>query len=251
MTRCSPPDAEAAPEILPDPYYWPLKPLVANTSDTESDFIQVGIEIMANSEVAMELAPDRLRYVLERPAVAEPGTQWSYCGGATALLGGLISQGSGLSLADFARDALFEPLGIAEFEWAAGKDGVHAAASGLRLTARALAQIGELVRAGGRWGGKQLVPGDWIEASLSPAIATDDGLDYGRQWFLGQARVPAMAERPQPWMAGFGNGGQRLWLLPSAGVTAVIFSGAYNRRTSWITPTRILGEIVAANVLKA
>lgn len=36
----------------------------------------------SNSEVAMERAPDRLRYVLERPIVAPPGTLWTYIGGA-------------------------------------------------------------------------------------------------------------------------------------------------------------------------
>src|SRR5262245_30405759 len=40
----------------------------------------------ANSEIAMELAPDRYRFVLERPVVGPPGLRWGYCGGATALL---------------------------------------------------------------------------------------------------------------------------------------------------------------------
>jgi CubicO group peptidase (beta-lactamase class C family) len=35
-----------------------------------------------NAEVAMEFAPDRYRYVLERPVAAPPGTRWTYCGGA-------------------------------------------------------------------------------------------------------------------------------------------------------------------------
>ena len=40
-----------------------------------------------NSEIAMDLAPDRYRYVLERRVVQEPGRKFTYCGGATALLG--------------------------------------------------------------------------------------------------------------------------------------------------------------------
>ena len=39
-----------------------------------------------NSEHAMELAPDRIRFALGRPMLVEPGTQWTYNGGATALL---------------------------------------------------------------------------------------------------------------------------------------------------------------------
>ncbi|MFD0468968.1 serine hydrolase domain-containing protein [Nonomuraea thailandensis] len=49
----------------------------------------------ANSEIAMELAPDRHRYVLERPVVEEAGKRWHYCGGATALIGEIITRGPG------------------------------------------------------------------------------------------------------------------------------------------------------------
>ena len=45
----------------------------------------------ANSEIAMEAAPDRYRYILDRPIVAEPGERWIYNGGGTALLGRLIA----------------------------------------------------------------------------------------------------------------------------------------------------------------
>ena len=205
----------------------------------------------ANSEIAMENAPDRLRFVLERPAVRAPGTAWSYCGGASALLGGLIAKGAGMSLPEFAREALFEPLGIASFEWAAGRDGVHSAASGLRLTARDLALIGALVIEGGRWAGRTIVSSAWLDASVRPAIATGDGLEYGRQWFLGTAPVPAFPGGPQRWVGGFGNGGQRLWIMPAAGTVVAIFSGRYNTPDSWVYPMRIWREIVLANLESA
>ncbi|MCC7276666.1 MAG: beta-lactamase family protein [Alphaproteobacteria bacterium] len=204
----------------------------------------------ANSEIAMENAPDRNRFVLDRPIVAEAGTRWIYSGGAVALVGALIARGCGDTLPDFARHALFGPLGIGEFEWAAGRDGVASAAWGLRLRARDLLRIGTLVLAGGTWEGRRVVSRAWLDAALAPAIATGDGLHYGRLWFLGDAPVPAFAGARR-WIAGFGNGGQRLWLLPDAGVAAVIFSGNYNSPDGWITPTRIWREIVLANLVRA
>ncbi len=78
----------------------------------------------ANSEIAMERAPDRTRFILDRPIIAEPGARWSYSGGAVALLGALIARGAGATLPEFARRVLFEPLGISSFEWMAGRDGV-------------------------------------------------------------------------------------------------------------------------------
>jgi CubicO group peptidase (beta-lactamase class C family) len=204
-----------------------------------------------NSEIAMERAADRYRFVLAQPVIAPPGTRWVYSGGAVALVGALIARGAGKPLPDFAREALFGPLGIVEFEWAAGSDGVASAASGLRLTARHLLRIGQMVLARGIHEGRRIVPAAWIEASLSPAIPTGDGLDYGRLWFLGRAEVPALGG-PRPWAAGFGNGGQRLYLCPDAGVAAVIFAGQYDRRaTAWISPARIWAEIALANLIRA
>lgn len=60
-----------------------------------------------NSEIAMEMAPHMLRFVLDRPIVAEPGSRWTYNGGCTALIGHLIAEGTGTVLTDFARDKLF------------------------------------------------------------------------------------------------------------------------------------------------
>lgn len=96
----------------------------------------------ANSEIAMELAPDRFRYILRQPIVDEPGVRWSYCGGASALVARLIEKGTGLALEDYGRAKLFEPLGIADFAWSTGEDGTALAASGLRLTLAASSRSG-------------------------------------------------------------------------------------------------------------
>src|SRR5262245_23559678 len=128
----------------------------------------------------MERAKDRYRFILEQPVVAAPGTRWTYSGGCPALLARLIAKGAGKTLAEFARETLFADLGISNFEWAQGDDGVDSAASGLRLKPRDLARIGGLVLANGRAGERQTVPRSWLDASFRPAIPTGDGLDYGR-----------------------------------------------------------------------
>jgi len=203
-----------------------------------------------NSEIAMEMAPDRYRYILERPFVAEPGTRWIYSGGATALVGEILQRGTGRKLPEFAREVLFAPLGIERFEWAAGPDGIHSPASGLRLAAPDLLKIGRLLLGNGLWQGHRVVPEAWLTASLRPVIATGEGPDYGYFWFCGQAPVPALGG-PADWFAGFGNGGQRLWLCPRADVAAVIFSGNYNNWNAWISPTRVWSEIILANLKTA
>jgi CubicO group peptidase (beta-lactamase class C family) len=201
-----------------------------------------------NSEIAMENAPDRYRFVLEQKVIHEPGRCWVYSGGATALVGAIIERGTGHRIEEFAREALFEPLGIARFEWMSGRDGVASPASGLRLSSRDLLRIGHLVLDGGLARDRRIVSQGWIETSLKPMVATGDGLSYGYFWFLDEAPVLGA---PKPWVAGFGNGGQRLWLMPALGIACVIYSGAYNALDAWVSPTRIWREIVLANLRSA
>jgi CubicO group peptidase (beta-lactamase class C family) len=91
-----------------------------------------------NSEIAMERAADRYRFVLDRPLIAEPGTRWTYNGGTTTVLAHLIARGTGRSLLAFARAKLFAPLGIVDVEWVVGMNGEPSAASGLRMRPLAL-----------------------------------------------------------------------------------------------------------------
>lgn len=191
-----------------------------------------------NSEVAMEQADDRYRFVLDRPMTAEPGTQWIYNGGATAVVGRLVAKGSGRTLLAYAEDKLFGPLGISEVEWVRGRDGEYAAASGLRLRPRDLAKIGQLVLNDGRWGEAQIVPADWLEQSFR-THARLERINYGYQWWLD----PKGPNGPR-WIAGFGNGGQRLWINPGLDLVVVVTAGNYNRREAWKLPVAIITEIV-------
>ncbi len=200
-----------------------------------------------NSEIAMEMAADRLRFVLERPVVKPPGQEWTYSGGAVALAGALIARGSGRRLEEFAAEALFAPLGITRFEWAKGADGVASAASGLRLAPRDMARIGMLVVGGGAWEGRQVVSRGWMEASLRPAVAAMDGVRYGLLWYVADWPVAALGG-VRRWVAGFGNGGQRLFVMPDAGLVVAITAGAYNRPDQWVAPIRIWREVVLANL---
>ncbi|WP_338689656.1 serine hydrolase [Bradyrhizobium sp. 26S5] len=184
---------------------------------------------LRNSEIAMEAAPDRFRFILERPIVAEPGTKWTYCGGATAILGRLISNGTGEDLLAYCRRVLFDPLGFGPVDWAKGVgDGQYRAASGLRLLPRDLLKIGELVRAGGAWGGRQIVPRDWLTRVLAPAVVMENGGRYGYQWYLG-ASFAAVLPHPERWAAGIGWGGQRLYVFPALDLVVAQYCGNYDK----------------------
>jgi len=192
-----------------------------------------------NSETRMYAAPDRWRFTLERPIVGEPGVRWTYCGGATELVGRLIAKGTGLTLSDYAGAVLFDPLGVRTFEWREGK-GHERAAAGLRLTPRDLARVGRMVLDGGTWDGRAVVPPAWLETSLAPKIADAEAPDerrYGYHWYL---RRIGGAET----IAAIGNGGQRLFLLPGRDLVVAITAGNYNQPDQWVPPTVLLRDVI-------
>jgi CubicO group peptidase (beta-lactamase class C family) len=178
----------------------------------------------ANSERRMTEAADRVGYVLQQPLLHAPGSRYRYNGGLTTVLAAALCRGAGQSLDALARQALFEPLGITSAEWVRYADGAPVAASGLRLRARDLARIGQLVLQRGAWAGRQVVPEDWIAQSLAPQINGEGLFFYGYQWWLGRSFARG---REISWAAAFGWGGQRLFVVPSLDLVVVILAGLY------------------------
>ena len=216
------------------------------TLGTEWDELTIPYSDPRNSEIAMDRAADRCRYVLERPVVEPPGSRWTYNGGATALLARLIAKGTGRPLQDFAREALFEPLGISRTEWERDRNGEPIAASGLRIASRDLARIGVMALNGGRWDKRQLIPETWLATSFMPAVAMPDGRRYGYHWYVGA--VPSDdgtgGVRWEETVSAMGNGGQRLFLLPRLRLVVAITAGNYDVPDHWRPPMVVLRDVL-------
>jgi CubicO group peptidase (beta-lactamase class C family) len=197
-----------------------------------------------NPELAMYLATDTYRYIFDRAVVTEPGSKWNYNGGATAILGHLIAQGTGQPLFNYAREKLFKPLGITEVQWVGGTNGEVSAASGLRMVPRDFAKIGQLVLNNGRWGDKQVVPAEWLKvahtphATVQPAHGDEPKIEYGYQWWL----VNHGSE--QPWTVARGNGGQTVFVVPSLNLVVATMAGNYNAPGAAETSMAVMTGIV-------
>ena len=142
------------------------------------------------------------------------------------LLSAVLKKVTAKPLLEFATEALFEPLGIADFESIPlRKSGEIAAQGSLRLRPRDLAKIGQLVLDNGRWQGKQFVSEHWIAESPRPRVEGWYPGRYGHHWWTGQSSAPdgAMVD----WIAGIGMGGQRLFIVPKFDLVVVI--------NAWVT----------------
>jgi CubicO group peptidase (beta-lactamase class C family) len=181
-----------------------------------------------NDEPRLGSEADPYRYVLSKPIAAPPDTVWTYNGGGTDLLGNLVERVTGQSLEAFAREALFTPLGISDWEWMKYRNEHIASAAGLRLRPRDAAKIGQLVLNRGEWAGRQIVSAKWIEQSVTPrfqAIGYFGGLFYyGQQWWMGRT---LSGDKDVRWIAAQGLGGQRIFIVPELDLVVMTTSGLY------------------------
>ena len=178
-----------------------------------------------NTARAMFEAADPYRYILGREVVHEPDAWWQYNSGATTLLGAVLKKASGKSLDEFAKEALFDPLHIQDVEWGTMLNGDPAPAAGLRLRPRDTAKIGQLVLNGGTWHGQRIVPEDWLKESTKRRFDGWGDLHYGYQWWLGTS--PFGVGRTVDWIAAFGIGGQRIFIVPALDLVVVTNAGLY------------------------
>ena len=104
------------------------------------------------------------------PFVHEPGELFVYNSLGTYVLSAIITKVTGESVLDYLTPRLFEPLGIEKPAWEADKYGINAGGWGLSLKTCDMARMGQLLLQKGRWGRKQLIPSDWVEAMSSKHI---------------------------------------------------------------------------------
>lgn len=198
-----------------------------------------------NSEIRMDQAPDPYRFVLEQPVVAPAGQLYTYNGGGTALIAAVLQKATGKPLDELARTLLFEPLEITDVEWSRWDDGTARAASGLRMRPRDLARIGQLVLARGAWNGKQIVPAAWVDAATAPQINGAGLYFYGYQFWLGRSLVHG---REVDWASATGNGGQRVFIVPTLDLVVVVTSGLYHSFNQSFVPIAVMNRLVLAAI---
>lgn len=201
-----------------------LEHLLTMTSGLEWNEMELPYSNTSNDLVQLFIVSDPKEYILAKPAVSEPGTNWYYNGGGTNILGEVIRAASGLRMDDFAEKYLFAPLGITDYEWDhINADMIHASGN-LKLRPRDMAKLGCLFLNGGTWRGERIVSEAWVEESTKGRVSPQWADGYGYQWWLRTYHSRSTAV-DSFYAAGWG--GQRITVFPSLDMVVVFTGGNY------------------------
>ncbi len=186
----------------------------------------------ANTEIKMDNSPDPIRYLLSQPLAVKPGAVWNYNGGGTEVLAAIIKRATGQDVAQFAKENLFEPLGIKTFYWSRFPanekwPSMPAGASGLQLRSRDLVKFGLLYSNEGRWKNLQILRTDWVKESFSSQINRGNpNSDYGYQFWV---QAGKLNDNPLIIVGAVGNGDQQIYFDKTHNLVIVTTAGNYNR----------------------
>jgi CubicO group peptidase (beta-lactamase class C family) len=120
---------------------------------------------------------------LNHPVRFKPGTHFLYNTSATYMLAAIVEKTTGMSLLDYLKPRLFDPLGIEKPTWEKSPEGIHTGGYGLSIRTEDIARFGQLYLQKGKWQGKQLVPAAWIEEATS--FQTSNGSSPKSDWDQG------------------------------------------------------------------
>ena len=187
-------------------------------------------------------------HVLNRPLVSAPGFGMHYSTGNTHLLSAILTKTSGASTWKFANEALAKPLGMTLARWPRDPQGIYFGGNDMEMTPRQMMAFGELYANQGRANGRQVVPAEWVQASLVPRTRSrwSERL-YGYGWWM---RELAGQRAYYAW----GYGGQFIFVVPDLELVVVTTSSAnpgagrrgHRRALDELVEERVVGAIARA-----
>jgi CubicO group peptidase (beta-lactamase class C family) len=165
-----------------------------------------------NSLRQMERSADWVQFYLDRPMKKGPGASWTYDSGGAHMLSAILQQRTGQTLAAFARENLFSPLGISDVDWPTDSRGISYGHRGVYMTARDMARVGYLYARAGEWDGRRIVSAQWVKDSTRRRVGAAYGQGYAWLWW-----VP-----PFGGFAANGYLGQRIFVIPEQDLVIVM-----------------------------
>ena len=209
----------------------------------------------------MQQTDDWTQYILNLPFETEPGHHFDYSNMASFLLSAVLTKATGMNALAFARENLFDPLGIEDVKWERSPKGIYVGWARMWLKPQDMAKIGLLYLQKGHWENIQVIPTSWIEESLtahsSPkkyryVFNEENKIDYmtsGGSWVMSNLVRPFADGYGYQWwldksevFSAIGVGGQFIMVAPKENLV-VVFTSKLAGAASFL-PAKMLKDFI-------
>lgn len=143
------------------------------------------------NEVGSLIDTEWTKNILESQVVFEPGKEFAYNSMNSYLLSAIIQERSGITLFEYAKKYIFEPMNIMNVHWENSPEDKTKAGWGLYITLEDRMKLGQLFLNEGKWEGVQIVPKSWIKEMMNCWMVTPEYMNvygYGYQGWIGKRK---------------------------------------------------------------
>ena len=121
---------------------------------------------------AMAMGQPQVDILVPLESIREPGTFNDYVSSDTMALGMVLEGATGMLVAEYLETRIWGRLGAeADAFWSTDRRGQEFALCCLNATLRDYARFGRLYLEGGARNGDQIIPANWVAASVAPEAA--------------------------------------------------------------------------------
>ena len=223
---------------------------------------------------AMQQTDDWVAHIMSLPIDAEPGKRFDYSNMSSFLLSAIIEETTGMDTLDFARENLFDPLGIKDVRWEWSPQGYAIGFARMWLKPKDMAKFGLLYLQQGHWDGEQIVPAEWVRDSITPHAfpknyveVLDENGEVDRQltsknWQIANLFRPFSDGYGYQWWldkdgsySAVGVGGQHIMIVPQENLVVVVNNAStgmgvfFPRKIvdKFILPAIVSDDVIAPN----
>jgi CubicO group peptidase (beta-lactamase class C family) len=199
--------------------------------------------------------PDMAGFAAKARLKRPPGTVWEYESPNTILLSKIVEDTVGGHEADalnFARTALFGPLGMKTAVLETDAAGTPVGSQSLSASARDWAKLGQLYLNDGMAGRRRILPEGWVAYSRRSTLGADYGAGLWINDSKGDNAMARVTRGGMPADAYFGSGhlGQRIYVLPSQKLVIVRMGVTHQPGFDIQGDLRLIRAVIAATAAK-
>lgn len=183
-----------------------------------------------NDAYTMTLSDDWISNVLSTSMIREPGYEFNFNSGHGILMAPIMQVLTGIELEQYAKEKLFEPLQIVDWNWERIPGEYINAAWGLHLKPVDMAKIGYLYLKNGMWEEQMIFDENWKKRSTRNRASVSNYFNYAYGWWRFTDYADAIQElRINDAFFSWGDGGQFIFVIPHLEMVVVSTAANYGQ----------------------